>query len=38
VPDPENLTSERRAAVQKPACLMSFGPQPPGKAGANVTA
>ena len=38
IPDSVSLTSERRAAVRKPACLMAFGPQPPGEAGANVTA
>ena len=38
IPDPVCLTLERRAAIREPACLMAFGPQPPGEAGANVTA
>ena len=35
---PEHLTSPRRGAADQPACLMAFGPQPPGEARANVTA
>jgi len=34
----ENLASTRRGAACPPACLMAFGPQPPGEVRANVTA
>jgi hypothetical protein len=35
-PDPEHLTIARRAAARSPACLMTFGPQPPGEVKANA--
>jgi hypothetical protein len=35
---PENLANPRRGATGSPACLMAFGPQPPGEVRANVTA
>jgi len=34
----ENLAATRRGATWPPACLMAFGPQPPGEVKANVTA
>ena len=37
-PGSVHLTRTRRVAMCAPACLMAFGPQPPGKAKANVTA
>ena len=35
---PENLAGTRRGTTCPPACLMAFGPQPPGEVEANVTA
>ena len=35
-PAPEHLTIARRAAARSPACLMTFGPQPPGEVKANA--
>src|ERR1041385_4526206 len=35
---PVKLAGTRRGATCPPACLMAFGPQPPGEVKANVTA
>src|SRR5205814_4286718 len=37
-PASEHLMGTRRGATCPPACLMAFGPQPPGQVKANVTA
>jgi hypothetical protein len=34
----QHLIGRRRAAVDRPACLMASDPQPPGEVRANVTA